>query len=174
MSRLVLYGVPLGFSCSECPRDDYEFLRLNYIDGRHDNQLHIQRLPSGNIYYSYLMYPSEGKKFSDAAGRTGAFFGMSIVLQNQVITDINKLTQLFQKTYQDYVKDKIIKELPNGNKKFIVSNLHTKNDEIAIQVGRGLMNIIKNNPELNVFNNVKPYDPAQIQQYILNKKFLVK
>ena len=173
-SRFIIYGVPLGFSCSVCPREDYKYLELNYVDNRRGNQLHIQRLPSGNTYYSYLMYPQEGKLFSDAAGRPGAFFGMSIVLKDQVITDINKLAILFQKTYQDHVKDKIIKELPNGNKKFLVSSLRSKDDTLAIEVGKGLMGVMKNNPELNVFNNIKAYNPAQVQQYILNKKFLVK
>ena len=174
MSRFILYGVPLGFSCSDCPKEDYKYLELNYVDNRKENQIHIQRLPSGNTYYSYLMYPSEGRLFSDAAGRSGAFFGMSIVLQDQVITDINKLTKLFQKTYQYYVKDKIIKELPNGNKKFLVCSLRSKDDTLAVQVGKGLMEIMKNNPELNIFNNIKKYDPAQVQQYVLNKKFLVR
>jgi len=174
MARLVLYGVPLGFSCSECPREDYRFLELNYVGNRKGNQLHIQRLPSGSVYYSYLMYPPEGKFFSDSNGRAGAFFGMSIVMQDQVITDINKLAQLFQKTYQEHVKDKIIKEFPNGNKKFIVNSLRSNDDRYAIQVGRGMVDIMKNNPELNIFNSVKTYNQAQVNQYILNKKFLVK
>ncbi len=174
MSRFILYGVPLGFSCSDCSHEDYEFLRLDYIRGRHNNQLQIQRRQNGDTYYNYLMYPPEGHNFTDSAGRAGAFFGMSVILTNQVITDVNKLTLLFQKVYQDYVKDKIIAELPNGNKKFLVSNLHSDNDALAMYVARGMANIMKNNPELNIFNNVTAYSPAQVQQYILNKRFLVK
>ena len=174
MVRLVLFGVPSGFSCSECPKEDSRFLESNYVDNRKGNQLHIERLPSGSIYYSYLMYPPEGRFFTSEEGRAGSFFGMSIVLKDQVITDINKLTKLFQKTYQEYVKDKIIKELANGNKKFLVYDLRPKNDAIAKYVAQGLVNIIKNNPELNVFKDLQNYNPAQAQQYALNKKLLLR
>lgn len=174
MGRFVLYGVPLGFSCSECPKEDYRFLELNYIDNRKGNQLHIQHLPNGNTYYNYLVYPSEGCIFTDAEGRKGAFFGMSIVLKDQVITDIDKLARLFQKTYENYIKDKIIKEFANGNKKFLVNSMRPDGDTLALYVGRGLVNITKTNPELNIFNDIKTYNPTQAQQYILNKKFLVR
>lgn len=174
MARFVLFGVPSGYSCSECPKEDYRFLELNYIDNRKGNQLHVERLPSGNVYYSYLMYPPEGCRFADTEGRAGSFFGMSIVLKDQVIPDINKLAKLFQKVYQEYVKDKIIKEFANGNKKFLVNDLCPKGDTLAEYVGQGLVDIMKKNPELNVFKDIQNYNSTQVQQYALNKKFLLR
>lgn len=174
MARFILYGVPSGFSCSECSNEEYNFLELNYVGNRKGNQLHVQHLQNGDTCYSYLMYPQDGCSFSDIDGRRGSFFGMSLILKDQIITDLNKLTKLFQKTYQDYVKDKIIQEQPNGNKKFLVGSLRSEGDKLAIQVGQGFVEIMKNNPELNLSRDIKTYTPAQIQQYTLNKKFLVK
>ena len=174
MARFLLCGVPLGFSCSECPQEDRKVLETNYADGHYGDQLQIVRLPNGNMYYNYLMYPPKGRFFADAAGRSGAFFCMSLVVQNQIVNDTDKLIKLFQKTYQEYVKDKIITEQNDGNKKFLVSNLRPKGDGLAIAVGQGFMDIMKKNPELNIFHNIKAYSPPQIQQGILSRRIQVR
>ena len=58
---------------------------------------------------------------------------------------------LLQKTYEIYVKNKLVQEMPDGNRKFMVSDLKSPNNQIAQSIYDGLMNITKTNPELNVF-----------------------
>lgn len=171
--KFILFGVPFGESFSECSKEDRAVLGQEYSFGQHGEQLHVVRHSNGNNYYNYLMYPKENESFNDAAGRKGAFFGMSVVLNNQVIADTDKLIKLFKKTYQDYVKDKLIKEYPNGNKRFMVSQLRSKDDIFANYVGKGFMSIMNKNPELNVFHNIKTV-PSQMQQSILMQRIQVR
>lgn len=173
MAKFILFGVPFGESISDCSKEDRAVLGQEYSPGQHGEQLHVVKHPNGNNYYNYLIYPKENERFDDAAGRKGAFFGMSVVLNNQVIADTDKLIKLFKKTYQDYVKDKLIKEYPNGNKRFMVSQLRSKDDMFANYVGKGFMNIMKKNPELNIFHSIKTV-PAQIQQGILGQRIQVR
>ena len=161
MARLVLFGVPLGFSCSECTEDDGRYLECFYNGAQDGTKLKISRRANGDVYYSYLMYPKKNEIFADVSGRNGAFFGMSLILKNQEIADNNKISKLFQKTYQDYIKGKIIREFPNGNKKFLVNSLADKNDTLAKCVAKGFIKIMQENPDLDVFKDIKLYKPSQ-------------
>ena len=163
MARFTIFGVPMGFSSSDCPREDRSFLQSFYNDESKGFKFIMTRRPNGDVHYLYLMYADENKNFIDANGRCGAFFGMDISFPNQCLTNTKKLLNLFQKTYDDCIKDKIVKELPNGNKQFVVNKLSSPNDKLANDIGKYMIKLIQDNPELNIFNDVIPYSAMQEQ-----------
>ena len=123
----------------------------------------IIRRPNNDVHYIFLVYENADHAFTDINGRDGSFFGMTLVFHNQYVTDTEKLKKLFQKTYDNYVKGKIINEFPNGNKRWMIRSLKNSNDKIATDVANGMNKLIKNYQEFNFSRDIQPLPPMQNQ-----------
>ena len=121
------------------------------------------RRPSNDMFYLFLIYENSGCTFVDANGRPGSFFGMTLIFHNQYVTNAEKLKKLFQTTYDNYVKNKIIREFPNGNKQWMISELRVSDDKIANYIANGMNNLMKTNPEFNFAKDILPLTPMQNQ-----------
>ena len=106
--------------------------------------------PDGN-HNILSVYPENNKKFLDINGNNVGFFCIDFVTEKSKIINPIQMRALLQKTYEIYVKNKLVQEMPDGNRKFMVSDLKSPNNQIAQSIYDGLMNITKTNSELNVF-----------------------
>lgn len=126
--EFLAFGVTKGYTSMKCSSDQDRFLSSFYREDS-GRKMRISKLPSGEVYYTYLVYPQKNEKFCDSDGRGGAFFGMSIVLKNQYCRDANKVYDLFESFYNKAVKNTIIKEDEKGNKRFQISDFSANNVE---------------------------------------------
>ena len=168
MVKLFLYGTPDGFSCSECGEKDRALLEGYSVRNQNGNILYGKRMDNGNVYYSYSIYPEKGKIFTDRNGKAGSFFGMAMVFENQEVKDTKKLEKLFKEVYKNYVKDRIVQDLPNGDKKYLVSSLNINSDAIGRYVAQGAAVEIQTNSEFKNFLN-EGLKPSEAKNNPLNK-----
>jgi len=155
MANLVLFGVPAGLSTSKCDESEKSLINCFYCPHKPGIELRTYRRPDNTVHYVYLVYEKEGSMFLDVNGRGGSFFGMDLILKDNYITNTQILLKVFQKTYNDYVKDKIIKEFPGGNRKYLIQGFENADDSVARFVGGGMTSIMKN-PEFSLGKYVKP------------------
>ena len=148
-------GRPRGFDTLNCTENDVWEIE------KHENATNLRygkgicygrwETPDHNYdnYYTYLVYPEKGKKFSDINGREGSYFGISLVLRNQKVKeeDVIKLGNLLNEVYNIYIYNKYIKEYGNGNIQWMVEKLDEK---MYQNIANGLNEIIKSKPELSI------------------------
>ncbi len=163
MADLVLFGVPNGFSSSKCDAQTDNFLQLFYVPHKPGIEMKVYRRHNNDVHYVFLVYEKEGSVFIDADGRSGSFFGMSLIFHNEYIGNTANLYKLFQQTYDKYIKNQIIIERPNGVRQHKFETFNVPDDKIAEYVVRGMTSIIKQNPELNFMKDRYPLPPPQNQ-----------
>lgn len=126
--ELVAFGVPSGYSSMKCSATPNRFLE-NFYCKDSGKKMRISKLPSGEVFYTYLVYPKKNEKFLDVNGRDGAFFGVSLIFKNQYCKDVQKIYNMFEDFYNNSIKNNIVKENENGIKRFLVSSLSSQNVE---------------------------------------------
>ena len=155
MPDLVIFGANQGAEISDCKKEDM-FLELFY-DGSTGTKFKKISRTNGDVHYVFLKYADEKKHFISYSGRSGCFFGMSLILskdeQTKYNPDTNTVCKLMCKMYNDHVKDSIIQHFPNGNLKYIIPTLAPKDDSVAKNLVKKMHQTIKSTPELNVFSN---------------------
>jgi len=150
MAQIYLFGVPKGFQNSTCDANTADFLAYFYAPRKNEMSLDIQR--RGNkMYYSFLVDAKNEHFFSDINGRAGSFLGLSLVLENKYITDKERLKKLFLAVYDQYIKNQIIQEYPNGNRKWLTQDM----DAAIKHVANGMQHLINNTPELNIWASLQ-------------------
>lgn len=162
--ELVIFGVPHGWSISDCDEQTNRYLELFY--GALKSGIEFKPVRLGNkMFYTLLVQKNPDSVFQDVNGRGGSFFGMSLIYDNQYVTDPTKVRQLLQATYDHYVKGQIIEELPNGIRKYKIRSLSGNNDRVADYVGNGMMRLLDNSPEFRkaLSAATKPLPPLQNQ-----------
>lgn len=147
MAHIILFGTPGSFSHSDLKGVRTEFLS-KYI-GDYSDMVSKQSFDVNGSHYILLVYQNSGKQFLDQQGNPNCFLGIDLVIPDKKFLNPVIARNLLIKTYETYIKDKMVQELPNGDRKFMVSYL---DDKMADEVYTGLMNITKTNPELNVFD----------------------
>ena len=162
MANLIIFGVPNGEQASKCDENTKKFLESFYITrtGTH-KKMYTRR--GNETHYVLLVYADSGTKFLDAGGRGNSYFGMDFILKNQYATNPNKIFDLLQATYNQYVKNKIIKEYPNGNKQWLYNNININNDKITKDVIDGINELIRTRPEFNLSGEIRSMNPIQSQ-----------
>ena len=158
MAEIVVHGVVDGQEISKCDETAYRICGSYYIPGtgiRSD----IKRLPDNRMAYSLLFYGEPNKPFISYTGRDGSYFGMTLFLQNQQVASPDDLFRLLLATYDNYVKGKIIQELPNGSRKWMVQTLRDSEDTVATLVGQGFQQILAKNPGLLKIQPLPPLPP---------------
>ena len=112
MIKAYIYGTPKGFDFYPQDRTFEDYLKDFYRTSRKGKRLMVNRRANGETVYSYLRYGL--MEFNDMLpdsterkpGRPNSFFGMSLVLDNNVYCpDFGKLFGWF-----DYLFDQILKE----------------------------------------------------------------
>lgn len=160
MAELILHGVVSGHQVSKCDKNLRGFFDIFYSLHKPGITTNVSRHLNYTIY-NFIVYENPGQSFGSYDGRNGSYFGMSLVFQNQFVPNQESVFRLLQKTYDDYVKNKIIKEYPNGRRQWMYPNLDTDGDEIAVYVSKGLAKILKDYPEYNL--KLEPLPPISRQ-----------
>lgn len=153
MADLVIFGTPKGNQTSQCDADTQKLINTFSIPrtGVH-NKMFFRS--NNTAHYVLLIYPNPNAKFISADGNENSMFGMDFILRNHTAVNPAKIFNLLQTTYEQYVKNKIIQESPNGDKKWLCNNIATPDNKIAQSINDGMQNLIKNNPEFqNLFGN---------------------
>lgn len=163
-ASLVVFGVPKGFDCTRCESETKNFL-LGFYNGNTGGQkFGVIRRYNNEVHYVFLVYKNRPEDvFSDCDGRDGAFFGMSLYLKNQQFANPQKIRKILQTVYDNYIKNKIVEEKPNGVRHFLLPELKSDDDRVVKYVANGLMKTIQSNPEFNLANDIKPLPPIQNQ-----------
>jgi len=161
--NLVVFGVPNGFNQSRCEQNMINFLQLFYNGDTGGMKFRVTRRSNGEVHYVFLVYPNHPNEvFLDYNGRSGSFFGISLYLRNEYFINPEKICKILQTTYNNYIKNKIIKETPKL-RQFLVPKLNYDDDKIANYVAQGLQKTILQNPEFNLNNDIRPLPPIQNQ-----------
>ena len=163
MADIILFGVPKGFDTSRCSNDTRAFLERFYAPHEPGTEMKVIRRLDNSVHYLFMVYENEDRVFCDVDGRSGSFFGIDVMLQNQYITDTNKLLKLFQLTYDRYIKNKIIDETPNGLRKHKFRTFDDDNNTIATYVANSMNALVKEKPELDIFKDMRQLPPVQSQ-----------
>lgn len=157
MAEIVVHGVVQGQEISKCDETANRICGSYYIPAtgiRSD----IKRLPDNRMAYSLLFYGEPNKPFISYTGRDGSYFGMTLFLQNQQVANPDDLFRVLLATYNHYVKGKIIQELPNGSRKWMVQTLRDSEDTVAKYVVNGFAKIHAKYPSLI---KIQPLQPLQ-------------
>ena len=140
-----------------------KFLQTFYITDRNGIHRKMYRRPGNEMHYVFLVYPDSGTKFLAADGRPGSYFGMDFVMHGKYAGNLNKVFNLLQTTYDEYVKNKVIQEFPNGNKQWMYANLDANNDKIARYIAAGVEHLLQTRQELNLTGELFPMLPVSNQ-----------
>ena len=162
MAGFYVFGVPDGEQMSKCAENTRLFLQRFDVTNRtgiHKNTFYRK---GNEAHYVFLVYPDNGAHFMDANGRSGSYFGMDFVLHGKYSINPIKIFNLLQETYNQYVKGNIIQEFPNGNKKWLISNLDENNDKIARDIAAGVQHLLQTRQDLNLAGELRPI--AQTKQ----------
>lgn len=161
MAEILLFGVPHGQDISKTPNSDARNVLESFYDGRFTGvKTKTIRRPNNDVHYVFVIYEEPGKNFNDYNGRPGSHFGISLIFNNQYSTNPDKIFKLLQTVYDDYIKNKIIQEFPNGNKKWLYPAI---SNEIDTYVVKCLQYVLKTKPELNIWSDLQPLPPIQKQ-----------
>lgn len=151
--RFYVFGVPDGFDLYQGDASDTSYYQLFYDGSKENTKLAVHRKANGQVSYSYLKY----RMFS-VEGRPGAFFGMSVVFNDEYCGDTAKLYRLFDSVYEEIIiKKKILLEEVKGSAvaqaKFLIRNF--KQQEIEL---RTIAAIILKNIESKFVNDIYALD----------------
>lgn len=159
---VVVFGVPCGFDTSNCPPEIRDFLQGFYVPHTTGTEIQVIRRNDNSMHYVFLVYETNSDVcFVDVNGRSGSFFGIDVMFKNRYLPNTEKLEKLFDLTYERYVKNQIIQESPNGLRKHMFSRFGSEDNRIANHVSNGMNKLVKEHPELNIFQDVRPLPPLQ-------------
>ncbi len=153
--KFYIFGTPEIFDLYFGTADDISYFQIFYDGSNEDVKLSIHRKANGDVSYSYLRY-----KFISGSGRTGSFFGMSVVFNGQYCDDTTKLYRLFDTVYKDIIlkNNSFISETkgnPQVQAKFLIRNFSERADE-----AKNIESIILRNIENAFANGILPLDSS--------------
>lgn len=150
-----IFGVPKVFDLYQGTETEINYFLKFYNGSKENAKLIIHRMASGKVSYSYLRY-----NFISGSGRTGSFFGMSVVFSDEYCSDIKNLYNLFETVYYKILQDQVLFTTVSGDPliqaKYLITNFTDAENEV-----RTIENII--------FKNINNQFTADIQP--LNASF---
>lgn len=155
MADLVIHGIVNGQEVSKCSENMHVFCDSFYTLDKGIKK-DIRRLVGNRMAYSYIVYEEPNRKFLSYTGRSGSYFGMTLILENQQVANPDALFQVLEATYNNYVKDKIIQDKTPGPRKWLYPTLTDSNDTVANYVATGFQRILKQNPGVVIFQPLPP------------------
>lgn len=160
MAELIVHGVVIGQEISKCS-DLGRALCEGFYTSDTGIKKDIKRLVGNNIAYSYLIYGEQNRPFQGYQGRSGSYFGMTIIFKDKQVENPETIFKVLESVYKWYVKDKIIKEYPSGARRWIYPTLSDPDDKVANYIGRCVQQVLQANPNLVKY---QPLPPLQQQQ----------
>ena len=164
MVELVLHGVVDGQENSKCDEVISSTCDLFYTlsKGTHYD---TKRLRDNRVMYSLLMYEEPGRPFISYTGRSGSYFGISLILkQNEAITNADDLFKSLKETYDKYIKNKIIQETPTS-RKWMYPTLRDPNDTLATYATRAYEKTLQQYPGLIKVQQLPPVQRQSNRNY---------
>ena len=105
-----IYGAPYGFDLYDGTAQELSYFQVFDNGSTEPVKMTIHRLNSNQISYNYLRYG-----YVTSGGRTGSFFGLSVVFNKTYCSDFMKMYQLFEAVYGTIVKSAVLLEaIPQG------------------------------------------------------------
>ena len=160
MAELIVHGIVNGQEISKCSELGRKFCEGFYNLDKGIKK-DIRRLAGNNMAYSYVMYEEPGRPFLGHGGRSGSYFGITIIFKDQQVANPEALFKVLESVYNWYVKDKVIKEYPSGARRWIYPTLSDPDDKVANYIGSCVQQVLKANPNLVKY---QPLPPLQQQQ----------
>jgi|GEM_PF-1745903 len=148
-----IFGAPYTFDIYGSNQEDMNYFQL-YDDGSNEEvKLTVHRKANGEVCYSYLRY-----NMISSSGRTGAFFGMAVVFQNEYCRDVENLYKLFDAVYQNILETGILlQKIENSTHqaKYLIAHF----SDAPAEVSR-IENIIYNNLQKNYSQDILPINSS--------------
>lgn len=153
-ATFIMFGVTGGFSSMKCTDAQSQYFSRFYRPGV-GQKVHIGTMPNNDVVYTRLIYPSDGKAFTDMYGRRGSFIGTAIILHDRFLTRPDRAWKLLETLYDKYINGIIVKTNSVGNMAFTVPTLASP--QIQVYIMDAINKLITEHPELNFTPYVAPY-----------------
>ena len=96
--RFYIFGTPEGFDMLDGTLQDVSYFQRFYDGSKENTKFSIHRTAQGSVSYVFLKY-----SLSSCNSRTGAFFGMALVFDNEFCAAPLRLYKLFDYVYQEHI-----------------------------------------------------------------------
>jgi hypothetical protein len=149
--QFFIYGVPDGFDLYGGKLSDIAYFQTYYDGSKEKSKLTIhRRTNNGQVVYSYLRY-----NLVSAAGRSGAFFGISAMFNGIYCTDVKTLFVLFERVYDTILQEGVLLKNTNNYTAFSVKALKDAQNEI-----NRVVNVLQTNLVNAFAKDFKPLDTS--------------
>jgi hypothetical protein len=163
-----IFGAPYVLDIYNGNEKDIAYFQM-YDDASNEKvKLTIHRMTT-SVSYTYLRY-----HLISSSGRTGAFFGMSLIFQNHYCSDIESLYKLLDAVYQNILTNGILLEAIQGSSisqaKFNVE----KFEKVPTEIAR-IESIISNNlaqytEDIHPIDNSFKYPTTGVKRLFIEAK----
>lgn len=144
-----IYGAPYGFDLYEGSEQDLNYFQVFDNGSTEPVKMTVHRISNNQISYNYLRYG-----YVTSGGRTGSFFGMSIVFNKSYCSDFMRMYQLFEAVYGTITKNAILlEEFKSGQwqAKYKIGKFSEAEDEV-----RRINGVLGQNIQGALANDIKP------------------
>lgn len=144
-----IYGAPYGFDLYEGSEQDLNYFQVFDNGSTEPVKMTVHRLSNNQISYNYLRYG-----YVTSGGRTGSFFGMSVVFNKSYCADFMRMYQLFEAVYGTITKNAILlEEFTSGQwqAKYKIGKFSEAEDEV-----RRIYGVLGQNIQGALANDIKP------------------
>lgn len=142
-----IYGAPYTFDLYKGTEQELNYFQTFDNGGTEPVKMTIHRLANGWIAYNYLRYG-----FVTSGGRTGSFFGMSVVFNRMYCSDFTSVYDLFDGIYQALSKKAVLFDTPDqGKPKYKIRNFAD-----AENVMQWIEGVVRQNLQDGLANDLHP------------------
>lgn len=144
-----IYGAPYGFDLYEGSEQDLNYFQVFDNGSTEHVKMTVHRLSNNQISYNYLRYG-----YVTSGGRTGSFFGMSVVFSKSYCADFMRMYQLFEAVYGTILKKGILlEEFTSGQwqGKYKIGKFSEAEDEV-----RRIYGVLGQNIQGTLANDIRP------------------
>ena len=144
-----IYGAPYGFELYEGSAQELNYFQIFDNGSSEPVKMTVHRLNDHQISYNYLRYG-----YVTSGGRTGSFFGMSIVFNKSYCSEFTRIYQLFEAVYGTIEENAILlKRLPSGQAQYKIGKFSEAQGEITRIKG-----VLSQNIQDALASSIKPID----------------
>ena len=119
--KVFLHGVPIGHEmCGATTEAERDYLKQFYGTKSAASTMMQTDIVNGVSYYSYI----RKNDFSNAEGRPGSYFGITVSLGRNICKDVASLYNILDATYKKFCVGSIVRENANGGM-FLVREINS-------------------------------------------------
>lgn len=160
-----IYGAPYTFDLYKGTEQELNYFQTFDNGGTEPVKMTIHRLANGWIAYNYLRYG-----FVTSGGRTGSFFGMSVVFNRMYCSDFTSIYDLFDGIYQALSKKAVLFDTPDqGKPKYKIRNFAD-----AENVMQWIEGVVRQNLQDGLANDLHPAQFPQSSNSGMEKRLTPK